>query len=64
MVHDDDGLTPAQKFYYLRSCLSKQALDLVQSIPISDENYEVVLGKLKQRYDNNPSSKIVMILLL
>lgn len=52
LVHDDDGFTPAQKFYYLRSCLSDQALDLVQSIPISDGNYEVVLEKLKQRYDN------------
>lgn len=52
MVHDDDGFTPAQKFYYLRSCLSDQALDLVQSIPISDGNYEVVLEKLKRRYDN------------
>lgn len=52
MVHDDDSFSPAQKFYYLRSCLSEQALDLVQSIPISDGNYEVVLEKLKQRYDN------------
>lgn len=45
MVHDDDSFSPAQKFYYLRSCLSDQALDLIQSIPISDR-------KLKQRYDN------------
>ncbi|XP_008182965.1 uncharacterized protein LOC103309405 [Acyrthosiphon pisum] len=51
-VHDDDCFTPAQKLYYLRSCLREQALDLVQSIPISDGNYEVVLSRLKQRYDN------------
>lgn len=36
MVHDDDTLSAAQKFYYLRSCLSEQALDLVRSIPFSD----------------------------
>lgn len=52
LVHHDESLSAAQKFYYLRSCLSDQALDLVKSIPVSDGNYEAVLQRLKQRYDN------------
>jgi len=52
MVHEDDSYSTAQKLYYLRSCLSGSALDLVRSIPISDGNYTVVLDRLKHRYDN------------
>jgi len=52
MVHHDESLSPSQKFYYLRSSLTNQALDLVKSIPISDGNYEAVIQRLKQRYDN------------
>lgn len=52
MVHDEDIYSPAQKFMYLRSCLKGPASELVQSIPISDNNYKVVIERLKQRYDN------------
>ena len=36
MVHNDENYTAAQKFFYLRSCLEGQALELVRSIPVSD----------------------------
>lgn len=52
LVHNDEGLTSAQKLYYLRSCLSGPALDIVSSIPMVDGNYEVFTERLKQRYDN------------
>lgn len=52
LVHNDDSLSPSQKLYYLQSCLSGPALDIISSIPITDSNYEVVLQQLKQRYDN------------
>lgn len=52
MVHNEDGYSAAQKFYYLRSCLEGAALDLVRSTPVCDGNYEVVIQMLKQRYDN------------
>ncbi|XP_060858122.1 uncharacterized protein LOC132935520 [Metopolophium dirhodum] len=52
MIHDDGGFTPAQKFYYLRSSVSGQALDLIKSVPMTDTNYEVAIERLKQRYDN------------
>lgn len=52
MVHNDDGYSPAQKMYYLRSCLEGPALNLVRSTPVCDGNYELVIQTLKQRYDN------------
>lgn len=52
MVHNDEGYSPAQKFYYLRSCLSGSAADLISAIPVSDGNYDVVFRRLQQRYDN------------
>ena len=52
MVHQEDCYSPAQKFHYLRSTLSGQALDLIKSLPMNDANYIVALTKLQQRYDN------------
>lgn len=52
MVHDVNTLTPAQKFYYLRSCVTGAALDLIKAVPMTDANYEVAIERLKQRYDN------------
>lgn len=52
MVHNDDNYAPVQKFSYLRSTLSGQALDLIKGLPITENNYAVALKKLKQRYDN------------
>ncbi|CAI6370378.1 unnamed protein product [Macrosiphum euphorbiae] len=52
MVHEDNGFSSAQRFYYLRSHLAGAALDLVKSVPMTDVNYEVALNRLKQRYDN------------
>ncbi|XP_050431415.1 uncharacterized protein LOC126839984 [Adelges cooleyi] len=52
MVHNDDAYSVAQKFFYLRSCLEGSALDLVRSIPVSDANYETVVRRLIQRFDN------------
>ncbi|KAF0745786.1 Uncharacterized protein FWK35_00034883, partial [Aphis craccivora] len=52
MVHEDTGLSSAQKFYYLRSSLAGAALNLVKSVPMTDINYEIAINRLKQRYDN------------
>lgn len=52
MVHNDDNYSVAQKFFYLRSCLKGPAMDLVRSVPVNDVNYEVVIQRLIQRYDN------------
>lgn len=52
LVHEDDRYPAVQKFSYLRSSLSGQALDIVKGIPMTEANYEAALGKLKRRYDN------------
>lgn len=52
MVHTEEGYSPAQKFFYLRSCLEGAALDLVRAIPVSDGNYDVIIEQLIRRYDN------------
>lgn len=52
MVHTEEGYSPAQKFFYLRSCLEGAALDLVRAIPVSDGNYAVIIEQLIHRYDN------------
>lgn len=53
MAHkEENGYPPVQKFYHLRSHLTGQALELVQNIPMTENNYNVVLKKLQQRYDN------------
>lgn len=52
LVHNEDYYSPAQKFSYLRSSLSGQALDMIKAIPMSESNYEVAIRKLKNRYDN------------
>lgn len=52
MVHEDDNITPAQKFYYLRSCVFGAALDLIKAVLMTNANYEVAIMRLKQIYDN------------
>ncbi|XP_050522014.1 uncharacterized protein LOC126894791 [Daktulosphaira vitifoliae] len=51
MVHSKD-YDPVEKFCHLRSALSGSAAEIIKSIPLTDENYEVALRKLKKRYKN------------
>lgn len=52
MVHEDNNLAPAHKFYYLRASVFGAALDLIKTVPMTDANYDVAMMRLKQRYDN------------
>lgn len=52
MVHNEDNYPPAQKFSYLRSSLSGPALDVIKAIPMTENNYDVAIRRLKQRYEN------------
>ncbi|XP_025407382.1 uncharacterized protein LOC112681329 [Sipha flava] len=52
LVHHEDTYSAAQKFSYLRSVLSGQALDVVKGIPMTETNYNVAIKKLLHRYDN------------
>lgn len=52
LVHSSHELSNIQKFYYLRSSLSGEALKLVQTIAISANNYQVAWNLLLDHYQN------------
>lgn len=53
-IHSKQGLSNSDKFQYLVSVLSGPASKIIDSIEISNENYEVALTLLKERFDNRP----------
>ena len=52
LVHSSADLSNIQKFYYLRSSLVGDALKLIQTIPISANNYVVAWNLLENHYQN------------
>lgn len=52
LVHSSASLSTIQKFYYLRSSLSGEALKLIQTIPISNEQYSVAWNLLVSHFQN------------
>lgn len=52
LVHSSAGLSSIQKFYYLRSSLSHEALQLIQTIPISANNYLVAWNLILDHFQN------------
>ncbi|XP_049287140.1 uncharacterized protein LOC125765746 [Anopheles funestus] len=54
MVHNAPGLSNIQRFHYLRVSLTNTALQLVQGISISEENYSIAWELLLKHY-NDPN---------
>ncbi|XP_075217794.1 uncharacterized protein LOC142322603 [Lycorma delicatula] len=54
-VHENSQLSSEQKLQILRTHLSGNALLLIESLPISAENYQVAYDILISRYDNKHS---------
>lgn len=52
LVHNNNQLDEIQKFYYLRSCLQGDAAQVVESIPVTLDNYDVAWTSLTDRYEN------------
>ncbi|XP_055585303.1 uncharacterized protein LOC129738145 [Uranotaenia lowii] len=52
LIHNNGQLSPMEKFSYLRSSLSGEALEEVLSIELSDVNYTVAWEILTARYEN------------
>ncbi|XP_071052969.1 uncharacterized protein [Onthophagus taurus] len=52
LVHDNARLNKIQKFYYLQSCLKDDALRIINSLEISEANYDVAIELLRERYAN------------
>ncbi|KAJ8933280.1 hypothetical protein NQ314_014108 [Rhamnusium bicolor] len=42
----------SQKFYYLRSTLNKEVLEVIKNLEITGDNYEVTSKLLQERYEN------------
>lgn len=52
LINNNLSLSPIEKFYYLKSCLKGEAAQLIQSLEISQANYDIAWQMLKERYQN------------
>lgn len=52
LINKDLHLDNVQKFHYLISSLEGEALHLIQSLEITDNNYKIAWDLLKERYEN------------
>ena len=52
LVHTDERLTECQKFHYLKSCLTGEALRAVESLAVSNANYNAAYAILETRFKN------------
>ncbi|XP_018313929.1 uncharacterized protein [Mycetomoellerius zeteki] len=52
IIHSNTALSDSQRFQYLRASLTGDASAIINSLEISDANYDVAWSILKQRYDN------------
>jgi len=52
LVHDNTSIGDAERFHYLLSCLSGDALAVVKAIPLSANNYALAWEALSVRFDN------------
>lgn len=58
-IHENTTLSAIIKFQYLISVISGEALDLVKSLPISEDNYKVAYNLLKSRY-HSPRRLVIL----
>lgn len=52
MIHSSEKLDNIQKFHYLRSALTGNALQVIKSIEFSADSYETAWDLLENRYNN------------
>ena len=52
MCHDNTTISPIQKFHYLKACLKDEAAEVIASLEITSNNYQVAWYILITRYDN------------
>ncbi|XP_054287530.1 uncharacterized protein LOC129003261 [Macrosteles quadrilineatus] len=52
LIHKNRSLSKSEKLTYLRSLLKSHALSLIENLVISEENYDIALHQLIQRYQN------------
>ena len=61
LVHNKKKLSNVVKFHYLLSNLADEPKELIQKLQTASENYEVAVGTLKGRYEND--DKVCQILM-
>ena len=49
LIHENKTLSDVQKLQYLKSCLKKEAGNIISDLCINNENYKVALELLKKR---------------
>ncbi|GJQ73711.1 hypothetical protein Trydic_g17414, partial [Trypoxylus dichotomus] len=52
LIHKNPKLNNIERFYYLKGCLKGKAGEILQSLEVSDSNYEIAWNLLKQRFEN------------
>lgn len=52
LVDQNPELSKIQKFYYLQSCLRREAVQVLHSLEICEDNYDKALDLLRERYEN------------
>lgn len=52
LIHNNKSLTDTEKFQYLLSVLSGEALTLIKNIPLSNDNYLIAFDNILKRYQN------------
>lgn len=52
LVHNNTDVTTIQKYHYLLSTVSGQALQLISNLPITEDNYIIAWKLLGDRYSN------------
>ena len=52
LVDGNLALNNVQKFYYLRSSLGKEVLNIIKSLEVTDTNYDIAWQILKERFEN------------
>ncbi|XP_055604359.1 uncharacterized protein LOC129752609 [Uranotaenia lowii] len=52
LIHNNTQLSDIDKFTYLRSAISGEALQEISSIELSADNYQVACDMLEKRYEN------------
>ena len=51
-VHNNARLSNIEKFHYLRSKLNDETKRAIQGLTLSQENYVIAIGILKERFGN------------
>ncbi|ETN78561.1 hypothetical protein NECAME_10257 [Necator americanus] len=51
-MHSKSTLSGATKFSLLKSCLKGRALQTIDGLPVTDDNYAIAIDILLATYDN------------